>query len=305
MAVQQPGVHFPIPYDHETFPFAQIQREARLGKFLNRHPALLRWLSHRWLTRPTRWRSLAETYALSAKYRSSANVMPSEERDLGYTGDQEIGAFLHYKRELQDGQTHQLSESGALYDHQLALLSEWLGSHAEIQKVLNFGVCYAYVDSELAKRFPAVEFTGVDRSPLTKLLNDFEFGSLSNMRFVTGDVLEHLASEPYPGGVFFHSRTAVVMSRPVLETIYQGVRNAGFEYIVGFEQFGLSRETLTPFVFDLLAKESVPFRAFMYIHNYPALLKAAGFSLVRAEVFKTDHIDQDYRVLAFVARRDR
>ena len=37
-----------------------------------------------------------------------------------------------------------------------------------ISKIVNFGCSYAYVDSELAKRFPDVEFYALDRSELSQ-----------------------------------------------------------------------------------------------------------------------------------------
>jgi hypothetical protein len=291
-------MRFPIEYDFDDIPLAQIKREAWLGKFLNRHPRLLRLLS-----RPANWRNLAATYAVNARYRTLANVVPQREEDLGYTGDQEIQAFLLYRRELKEGRTRQATESGALYDKQLEVIPPLLKSDPEIKKFLDFGVCYAHIDMELAKRFPAVEFHGIDRSPLTKILNEFEFGQRPNLKFIVGDVMPHLEHMDYDASVFFHSRTALVLSRPVLEELYRRVFKAGFRYIVGFEQFGLSRETLKPFVFDLDVRDSVPFRAFMFIHNYPAILRDAGYTMVRAEVFKTDHGDKDYRFLYFLGKR--
>jgi len=291
-------MRFPIHYDFDDIRLAGIRREARLGKFLNRHPRLLRLLS-----RFANWRNLAATYAVNERYRTLANAMPRREEDLGYTGDEEILAFLLYRRELREGRTHQASESGALYDKQLELVPTLLKSDPEIKRFLDFGVCYAHIDVELAKRFPGIEFHGIDRSPLTKILNESEFGQRPNVKFIVGDVMAHLEDTDYERSVFFHSRTALVLSRPVLEELYKRVFRAGFRYIVGFEQFGLSRETLTPFVFDVDFKESVPFRAFMFIHNYPAILKNAGFTIEQAEVFRTDHGDKDYRFLFFLARR--
>src|SRR2546426_12692066 len=110
-------LRYPIPYDWENFPFTQIKREARLGNFLNQHPRVLRLLS-----KPANWKNLAEAYAVSDRDMKLANAIPKHDEDIGYTGDEEILAFLHYRRQLREGSTHQATESGALDDKQLKLI---------------------------------------------------------------------------------------------------------------------------------------------------------------------------------------
>lgn len=84
--------------------------------------------------------------------------------------------------------------------------------------------------------------------------------------------------------------------------LYRAVRAAGFSYVYGTEQYGISRQTGKNFDFSFEHRASVVYRDFMYIHNYPEILKDCGFDLIRIDSIKTDHPHQDYRVLSFVAK---
>jgi len=68
------------------------------------------------------------------------------------------------------------------------------------------------------------------------------------------------------------------------------------------ESSGLSRETLEPFDFSYEKRDSVWFRSMMFIHNYPELLRNAGYELIHWECLKTAHPHPDLRVLAFIAK---
>ena len=249
-------------------------------------------------------RLMAEIHIQQTKYRPLANVIPDTAEETGYTGDTEIRTFFNYRNQLIEKIRLRQGESGALYEKQIEVLSQLLESRPEIKSFFNFGVGYAYLESVLAPRFKEVRFVGIDRSPFTKALNEVEFPGIPNLQFESEDVFGHLDNHRYESGIFHHSRTGVLLNRPILENIYDKAYDAGFEYIAGFEQFGLSRQTLTPFEFTLDAKESVLFRQFMFIHNYPGLLQKAGFRVERFDIYKTDHPNPDFRMAAFVDRRD-
>lgn len=201
-----------------------------------------------------------------------------------------------------DFNENQLGESFILYKEQIKTLSDLIEKHAP-NKVFNFGVCYAYVDSVLAKRFGRSEFIGIDLSKHLVAFNTMEFSGIPNLKFLAGDVLEHLAGTDYRGGIFFHSRTLTFLPREFIQRLYRAAHAAGFGYIVGFEQNGMSEETLRPYVFDLSDKESIYWRHRMYIHNYPGIAKKCGFDVTSADLFATKHTSPDFRVLRFVGER--
>lgn len=192
------------------------------------------------------------------------------------------------------------SESAVLYSEIIKRSSNLLKAEAGIKNFFNFGVCYAYVDSELAKKHPDVKFVGIDRSKYTQLFNEDNFSGIPNMEFITGDIFECLRDRKFNGDVFFHARTLVYLPKSFIQSLYKAVREAGFRYIVGFEQFGVSHETFSTYDFSA-SQESVLFRNNFFMHNYPALLKEAGYELRSAEFIKTHHPHEDYRVMAFVA----
>jgi hypothetical protein len=93
-----------------------------------------------------------------------------------------------------------------------------------------------------------------------------------------------------------------VLPPSFVHKLYKAVLNAGFSYIVGMEFFGVSRETSKVFEFSEDPVQSVFFRDFMFLHNYPGILKECGFKLEDIELIKTRHSDEDLRLLSFVAK---
>jgi hypothetical protein len=249
-------------------------------------------------------KTIADLQVSDLKYAPLANLIPENPADTGYTGDHEIMTFLQYRSQLRDERSLNLSESRVLYEKIIDTVSDVLESSIDIKTMVNFGVSYAYIDSVLARRFPQVQFVGVDRSPFTKALNEVEFSEVPNMHFFADDIFRHLKHNSYSDGLFFHSRIGLLLNRPTVENIYRTAFNAGFKLIIGFEQFGLSRETVMPFTFSLRDTGSVHFRGNMFIHNYPSLLLKAGYRLEMFEIFKTGHPAPDFRIAAFVARKD-
>lgn len=241
----------------------------------------------------------AELENNSKRYPPLANSKLASEGDVGYTGDEEVNAFLSYKKSALEN-NFKSTESGDLYDEIVATISKIL-LKGDVKKVVNFGVCYAHIDAILAQRFPNVEFHAIDRSPYTKLLNEHEFGHLSNLKFFAGDGFELISNGSYKDGLLLHARTAVVLSKPLVAHLYDCAQVAGIKYIVGFEQFGLSHQTLQPYVFSTEDKDSLWWRGFMFIHNYPGLLFKAGYKIEEHSFLKTNHTDMDFQIFRFVA----
>jgi hypothetical protein len=219
----------------------------------------------------------------------------------GYTNSlDELKTALGYKNEIERGFPRP-GESKELYRHTELILSDLL---EEAKYLVNFGVCYAYIDSILALKYPDVQIIGIDRSKFTKLLNEGDFSPKKNMQFVADDVMTFLANKDFENGVFFHTRTCCLLPKSFIELLYKEVAKAGFSQIVCIEQVGISRQTGVPYKFSNNDQPSVAFRWGMYIHNYPALLTKAGYTVTRAELLKTDHPHSDYRMLSITASRD-
>ncbi len=198
--------------------------------------------------------------------------------------------------------TQSVSESSVLYEQAISQVAALLKSDKSIKIFFNFGVCYAYVDSVLAKQFPDVKFIGIDRSKYTQMFNEDSFSDVKNMEFITGDIFEYLQGKNFSNAVFFHARTLVYLPRSFIQRLYQVVKDVEFKYIVGFEQFGVSHETFDTYEFSQELKQSVLFRNNFFMHHYPALLKSAGYDLQAAQLIKTNHPHEDYRMMSFIAQ---
>ncbi len=166
--------------------------------------------------------------------------------------------------------------------------------------MLDFGVSYAHVDSVLAKRHPQLRFIGCDRSELTMAINRVDFGNVPNLVLHGGDVFDCL--EQYkPIDVLFHMRTACLLPSDFLDQLYARARACGARYVVMAEQIGLSWETDAGYEFSDQQQDSILLRWKMLIHNYPALLKKAGFRVTQSESFGTKHANPNLKLLLIVA----
>ncbi len=212
---------------------------------------------------------------------------------------------LNYASEIHDPSFGESSvgESFRLYEEQVKLLTVFFKNNKNVSKFLNFGVSYAYVDSKLASEFNSVDFFGVDLSKYNKSLNEVEFSKFGNMKFVNGDIIDFMDSTNFDGGCLFHSRICCLLPKTFIERLYKKAFDAGFNYIIGFEQFGLSTETLEPFVFSEDDTESIYWRDYMHVHNYTGIAVKSGYEIEQSFVFETGHSNPDYRVLCFVAKR--
>lgn len=208
-----------------------------------------------------------------------------------------------YKKQLEERENNSATdESFDFYEHADHVLSDLLSKDSSIEVSSNFGVSYAYLDSVLAKKFANCQFVGIDRSKLTQEFNQKIFNDQSNLRFEALDIFEYLANQSQCG-VLVHMRTCTLLPKHFLLKLYRAAFKAKVKYIVGFEQIGWSRETDNAYRFSDDDQESVVFRGFMNIHNYPGILKAAGFRLDRIELLKTAHPDDDYRIISFTASK--
>ena len=239
-----------------------------------------------------------------ATYLPKANKMMENSDGVGYEGDAEVACFINYRNQIQNRATRGESEAWAMYDRQLELLPMLFNDESNnLRGMMNFGVSFAHVDSTLAEKFPELQFRGIDRSKYTEVLNQIEYGSVPNLKILTGDIFDELKNGDYANFALFHSRTAQLLPKPLINKLYNAAHDAGISHIVGFEPIGLSRETLEPYTFSLEDKESVWFRGSMFMHNFPGLLKSSGYEIKHWECLKTAHPQPDVRIIVFIAER--
>jgi len=219
---------------------------------------------------------------------------------FGYeNATEELKCVMSYNQEVAEN-FKSPGESRKLYDHAQTVLKPLL---SKVQRLINFGVSYAYIDSLLAIQFKNVEFIGIDRSKFTKMYNEHCF-NIENLKFVAGDIFDFLEDRTSTDDIFFHTRTLALLPKSFITKLYTKVQESNFKYIVGMEQIGISRQTGKPYEFSLDDQDSVIYRGPMFIHNYPWLLSQAGYKILNIELVKTDHSHLDYRILSFVAKRE-
>jgi hypothetical protein len=238
---------------------------------------------------------------LNSKEGENANSYSSS---YGYADDLvELKYAAAYEKEVREGlDGENKSETKQLHEHAEAILTDLI-SKEKIKTLVNFGVSYAHVDSVLAGRFPDVQFIGIDRSQLTKAFNELHFSHLPNLRFFAGDIFEYLEKNVCEGGVFLHSRTLLFLPNSFIEKLYKAVAKSKYKYIVCIESIGISRQTLRAYEFSDKDQPSVAYRGALIIHNYPGLLRKAGFAVERSELVKNDHFHEDYTYLSITAKR--
>ncbi len=222
---------------------------------------------------------------------------------FGYEDDKiELDAVMYYRTQLRNPDFKNIpSESAVLYKHVLAAFEALLAADPSIKTAVDFGVSYAHVDSVLAKRHPDLKIIGCDRSELTMAINRVDFGNITNLVLHSGDIFDCL--EQYnPIDVLFHMRTACLLPADFLSSLYAKAKSQGARYVVLAEQIGLSWETDSGYEFSEREQKSVLLRWKMWIHNYPALLRQAGFKIQSSEFFGTNHANPNLKLLLIVAK---
>jgi hypothetical protein len=210
----------------------------------------------------------------------------------------EMGANVSYRNQLLK---HELgipmqTESFKLYDFAVKKLSKII-TQVSPSTVIDFGVSYGHIDSILAKRFPDIKFVGVDRSTDTKAYNDKYF-NLPNLKFVAGDIFDNLPDN----SLLIQMRIGVLLSKSFLEKLYRACYKAGVKNIVLLEPHGISWLSGVSYAFSDQDQDSIVFRSGMFIHNYPGILRTAGYEVYDSGLLETDHQDGDYRILYMAAK---
>ena len=245
-------------------------------------------------------------HSLKQLQEMNSNTSIVDSNEFGYTGDTFIRElnFIH-NYAVQTKSFHllnNLSESEALYARVITDLCLIL-EQGKIKNVFNFGIGFAFVDKQLALKFPKINFFGIERTLAAKFYNDEE-GIPSNLKIFSGDVRSHLENNFYEDGLFIHIRTAVLLPKSFIGALYSRLENAGFIELYAVEQLGLSRNTGKAYNFSYQEQKSELYRRHMFIHNYPEILKKYNFKINCFDLFQTSHPHFDYRMLVIKASQN-
>ena len=219
--------------------------------------------------------------------------------NFGYQDeDKDVNVWLHYRRFLK--QKPNFGESPFVYEESINRCTEFLSAGAA--GVLNFGVCYAHLDSSLAKTFSGKKFFGIERSTLVQVLNRHEFNGISNLEFASEDIFDFLETSEVKNFVLLHTRILTFLPPEFVKSLFEKSREAGICKIVGVEPYGISRTSGKAPELSYGPRPSEAFRAGMYLHNYPNFLDSAGFKCTSATMLKTTHDHPDYRLFCYSAQ---
>jgi len=253
--------------------------------------------------------------ALQAEKKHSQLAKKGDESDVvdpikynsgfGYVDEEEdIRVAKYYFKRFNDTNFKiRPIEDYILYEHSISELSKIIQS-GDVEKVVNFGVCWGYIDDLLAESFPEVDFIGIDRSPAVKKFNDGLFHK-PNLSFLACDIMDYLDGETsLETTLFWHQRIGALLPQDFVEILYAELCRKKVKYIVGFEPHGISMALDDYFMMcPNNHKESVHFRSGMYSHNYMGILNDSGYRLSRCGYLKTAHKDSDYSILTYRAEK--
>ena len=148
----------------------------RLGKFLVENPRLFQFVSrlHQLLATMVGDHSHFKADTDFQTASMSAEIV-QEKAITEITNFRDLTSAISYAKQVYDpdfATERHRTESHALYGEQERQLRDLLENDKKIKGVLNFGVCYDYIDSILAKMFVDLPFIGIDLSKYTKAFNE-------------------------------------------------------------------------------------------------------------------------------------
>lgn len=174
-----------------------------------------------------------------------------------------------------------------------------------VDNFINFGGSYPLLEVRLIERFRDMVVYSTNRYPAITDLNNEHFAGRDRLNFITtGEILEFLESPPdfLRGSAVHHSYVAMFHTESFVRQFYAALHRAGVEYIICVEPAGLSRDTLTYFRHSYDYQRSAFFIDHYAMHNYPNLMREAGYELVTAEG-RSIVANKDWHNVGFAAKR--
>lgn len=176
--------------------------------------------------------------------------------------------------------------------HQENVGNMLLNIKPDIKTVIDFGVLCAHPDYNLSKRFPNVNFIGIDRETTTAKFNKKSFQN-SNVEYMADDILKSLPGimKKYPKPyLLFHARTVNLIYPEWAKQFYKKCAELGVDYLLIYENIGLSKTHFQYYDYDQMPEDSIVFQNGQFIHNYKKFLQEAGYKITDKKLIKGDQI---------------
>lgn len=274
-------------------------RSARMWN--NLRLAFGRWLNQ--FVEPARELDFIEHRHYVRKARSPGNRLTPAE----------VGALSQYMLDVQDLELRRehfktVDIERTFQGLLLPMVTELLKVDPSIGRIVNIGVNYAHIDSLLAQQFPVVRFTAVD---FATNLQDFnrEF-QRDNLEFVSGYALELFEQGRLNADVVMMSSVAYEIKNAEIRRYFETIASRS-RYLILNEPIYLMPGGAAIDPDQVALEDSKP--VFSYagrtrrkpgplalVHNYRAMLEAAGFELLHYQVFRPSFTD--LRMVNVIAR---
>jgi len=257
----------------------------------------LRLAIGRWINRyvePARELDFIEHRHYVRKARSPGNRLTSTE----------VGALSRYMLDVQDLDLRRAHFKSVDIDRTfqgllLPMVRELLKMDPSIRRIVDVGVNYAHIDSLLAQEFPKVRFTAVD---FAGNLADFNRElHRDNLDFVSGYALELFEQGRLNADVVMMSSVAYEIKNAEIRLYFETIAHKS-RYLILNEPIYLmpggavvdpgqvSLEESRP-VFSYAGRTRRQPGPLALVHNYRAMLEAAGFEILHYRVFRPSFTD--------------
>lgn len=225
----------------------------------------------------------AETAPLQAELagaRLAGTVQRLEDSDH-YTNDHVRVYWESARREFETRSPHE-NANALVYSIYTRKIAEAI-AQLQPSAVLDFGCACGLPLARLGARFPSVRFRGIDRQVVLRDLNAAHFEQ-PNVRFEAGDVMDFLPRfEPRAERkMLVHVRTGIMVYSAFLERLYALAASHGVSFVALYEIASLSCVSWT-FRDQGSGFEAEAHRSTMFIHDYAAALRRAGFTPITIE----------------------
>jgi len=181
--------------------------------------------------------------------------------------------------------THRENHSVFLNRLYVDSVGDLLRERPDLCSVINLGSFCGYFDHVLAESRPELSVVGFDRDKAVIELNRRHFAA-PNLDYRADD-LDSVLIEAVAAGttVLTHVRTCTLMFPAGVAALYEQCREAGVKFIVGIESTGYSWQIDGfPDPDDFDRPPIVPL-GIMIDHNYPRLLRDAGYRMSKRDLF--------------------